>query len=128
MHFVSGSTARNGTSDNVTFNSWAYGTTYESAETTGKYVYITGLPVSTVAQSSNTPGVFGSMLIAAPGSAGKAQVIGTATATSPAGGFATHHSFAGGLNVPYLVDGFRLFFSAGNLVAGTATIFGVKKL
>jgi hypothetical protein len=127
MHLVSSTTARNGTSDNITFNSWEYGTTYASSETIGKYVAITGLPISSPAHSTGTPGAIGSMLIAAPATAGKAQLIGSAMAHTPNGGFATKFSFAGGLNASDSIDGFPLFFSSGNVAAGTVTVFGVKK-
>ncbi|MDR2436173.1 MAG: hypothetical protein LBD33_02595 [Puniceicoccales bacterium] len=127
MHFMSDTTAKNGSSDNISFNAWEYGTTRTSAETTGNYISITGTPIYSLAQYSDSPGLVGSMLIAAPATAGRAQVIGSATAPSPAGGFATHYSFAGGLNNSYLADGFRLFFSSGSIAAGAVTVFGVKK-
>jgi hypothetical protein len=127
MHLMSGITARNGNSDKITFNSWEGGTTYASAETVGKYVAITGLPISSPAQVASTPGAFGSMFIAALATAGRAQLIGSATTHTPDGGFATRFSFAGGLNASYIIDGFHLFFSSGNMAAGTVTIFGVKK-
>jgi hypothetical protein len=127
MHLMSGTTARTGTSDTITFNSWEYGTTCASSETTGKYVTITGLPISSPTQFAASPGAIGSMIIAAPATAGRAQLIGSATAHTPDGGFATRFSFAGGLNASYLIDGFRLFFSSNNVASGTVTVFGVKK-
>jgi hypothetical protein len=79
MQFLSGTTPRNGISDNITFNSWESGTTYAPAETVGKYFAITGVPISSPAQVACTAGAFGSMLIAAPATAGRAQLIGSAT-------------------------------------------------
>jgi hypothetical protein len=127
MHFLNGSTARNGDSDNISFNAWEYGTTRESAEIIGKFVNITGTEVSSVSQFAASPGVCGSMIITAPVTSGRPQAIGSATAHSTAGGLATHFYFAGGLNVSYAVDGFRLYFSVGSINSGTATVFGVKK-
>jgi hypothetical protein len=127
IHFINGSTARSGDSDNISFNAWEYGTTRESAETVGKFVNVTGTLVSSLEQFAASPGICGSMIITAPATAGRAQAIGFATGHSAAGGFATRFSFAGGLNASYLVDGFRLYFSAGTVSSGTATVFGVKK-
>jgi hypothetical protein len=113
VYLLYGSTARNANSDNMSFNSWAYGTTCESAETMGRHVGIIGLPASTVAQSADTPGAFGSMTITVPAAAGKAPLIGPATAHSHTGGQATHFSFAGGLNIPDSIDACRLLFAPG---------------
>jgi hypothetical protein len=128
MQFSAGSAVKNGSTDNIVLNSWAYSTVYESAQTTGRYIRITGVPLSSAAQVTGASGLTGYMIISATNSSSsRAQISGAATGYSAIGGHATMFSYAGGLNYSYAVDGFRLYFSEGYISSGSMTVFGVKK-
>jgi hypothetical protein len=127
MQFRQGTSAWNSSTDNISTNSWTYGTTSSSQETTGAHIYITGLPLANATQAQNTPGVSGHMVITAATGTMCATMSGLASGHSTTGSAATLYQFAGGLIVPHPVDGFRMYFSNGNITSGTVTLFGVKK-
>jgi hypothetical protein len=128
MQFMSGSSAKNGSTDNISTVSWTYGTTSSSAQVIGSHIYTTGMPLASLDGVADAPGVSGSMVITAAGGTMRATVAGLATGHSTSGSAATLYQFAGGLNAPYdAIDGFRMYFSNGYTASGTVSLFGVKK-
>jgi hypothetical protein len=86
------------------------------------------MPLASLDGVANATGVSGSMVMTAAGGTMRATVAGFATGHSTTGSAATLYQFAGGLNTPYdAIDGFRMYFSNGNIASGTVSLFGVKK-
>jgi hypothetical protein len=129
LQFKSGTGVYNATTDYVSFCTVGYGTQYTTTTITDKWVPITNIGAVAPVALTNATGVSGYMFISATNTdTSRAQLVAAANVHTSTGGPATYCTCSGGLNVPYDVDGFRLMFSSGKTIAGTVTIFGVKKL